>query len=405
MGENMTLRAKQSRKDSFILYACLLVYIVYAMRGGFYTSGSSLSKMCVVVGVLIGWCFFFREMGRALSKTMTKVHCLMIFYVTLSWVVSDRYVHGGIGEMIGTRPTLDFLKCFLYANLTFYTVFALARSYNLTSRILFVWGCAIGVVTVVGMFSARELVLAALDYDANGVQMAVGYVFATLMPYAFLVKGKFLRLAFGVVFLAFSILSAKRGAFILSTLLFCYMYYKTFIKCENGLNWKWLAVGLVVFALIAAGVYTYIAGDDFLMARFEKTLEGDASNREDMYPALANYVLNRQSFVALLFGEGMIQTVRILGNYAHNDWFESMIDFGIPYTILLVVYIMCIYRLWRSRYNPYKEATFAMLVSFVFKSIVSMGVYSLEFYVVFALLGFVYYQTWQNRQRYLLRKI
>lgn len=374
---------------TYFSYIILLLYIIYDMRGVIYPSGSFLSRSMVVAVIACGLCCMFSNMNKLACYKLPQVHIWLICIITFYWIISPSEVRGSVGEAIGTRPTWDFLKCFLYANLSFYT-FVFIRMYsNIKYKHLVIWALTIAVFCFIQMNTHRAQVIYEALYDMKGVQLAAGYVFAGLLIFAFLIEKTSYKVCVSTALLIIVFFSAKRGAIILGSVLYIWSVYKTITLRSQKLKFWNIIVALGIIAIVSYGIMDYVSNDDFLMGRLEKTLEGDASHREDMYPAMMKILLTSNLF-NLIFGHGMIQSVRLIGNYAHNDWFETGIDFGIVVLFLLGLFFYRFFLFCKSTDDPKKSVVYMILFYFVFKSFVSMGVYSLDSYLPFALLGYIY---------------
>ena len=72
-----------------------------------------------------------------------------------------------------------------------------------------------------------------------------------------------------------------------------------------------------------------------------------ASGREDSYTFIWNYFLNKLdsgNYLNCIFGEGANASVRITGNYAHNDWLEILTNQGIFGIIIYSIYWLKYYK-------------------------------------------------------------
>jgi O-antigen ligase len=87
-------------------------------------------------------------------------------------------------------------------------------------------------------------------------------------------------------------------------------------------------MSLIVFLLLIYFSYIVILQNDFLISRFIQAKEGNLSGRTELYSSLWMYYKN-SDIKNLLFGYGFAQSIRFVGNTAHNDWLEILIGQGI----------------------------------------------------------------------------
>lgn len=377
-----------NRKKTYT-WLCLLPYVVYSMRGGFYTSGGTLSRSMVLVVMLMGLYFTAYCMVHYYNRfgTFMKCHLFMVLFAMLSWLLSDGVVYG---SYVGRVTTLDFMKNFLYPNLSFYTFYFLNKKFNLSAKTLLTWAVLIGIGTYFNMLYERATRLSALTWEAESTQIALGYTFAIMIPYAYFIKRPYLRMAVAFVLFLITVFSAKRGAMVLGAMLLVVCYYYTFMIGNKWRKGKMLFMGLAVAVIGVFFAWNYISQNDFVMNRLAKMEEGDASGRDVMYARMIDYCLNLPDVFKFLFGGGVIHTVRVIGDYAHNDWLESFIDFGIFYTMAYFAFLVGLFREARRAKTEYRYIILSVALGLVFKSILSMGIYSMDQFLNFMLLVCVF---------------
>lgn len=337
-----------------------------------------------------------------LKRSVFRPHFFLVFFYLVSWLFSDKEVFGRIGEAIGYTTTLDSLKSFLYANVTFYIFYLLTRKGMLTAKKLIFFAVLLTVVSYVNMVNNRIILMNMLEYEAQGMQMATGYVFTALLIYSLLIENVKYRMLYMLPLLIFAMISAKRGAIVLAFILLVFILYYTYVAQSNKIKMKNIFALIVVLSVAALFVVDFISNNDFLMNRLDKTLEGDASNRQDMYPLLFSIISSPESIFHIFIGRGPAQTVNLIGNYAHNDWFEAMIDFGIIFVIAMFVFYYRMFKYSVSTSVEYKTIIRLCLIYLLFKSFISMGILSLESYIVMALMGYTLAKIEKNETRIII---
>lgn len=120
---------------------------------------------------------------------------------------------------------------------------------------------------------------------------------------------------------------------------------------------------------------SFMEQSEFMTQRVNATLKGDSSARDTLYSYLWNAWLN-SDIIHQLFGYGISQTVTIVGNYAHNDWLEILIDYGLLGVVLYATIIIKLFK-YRKNLNYNKGAkvcyTSIMLI-WMMKTLFSMGI-------------------------------
>lgn len=199
-------------------------------------------------------------------------------------------------------------------------------------------------------------------------------VFVMLLPSLMLIEYPILSYAIAGVCIFFLMDSTKRGNIVAAVLPLLLLLYRTF---QNN---KKSVIGLSIF-LICMGfagnwIYNLILDNDRLLERYQETLEGNSSHRDIIYVAMWKLWSQSESIIKQLFGYGYDGTVLFGGyeKYAHNDWLEILVDFGL---FGLVIYINIFIGLFKNikKCNDltYKLALIALLYVWLIKATVSMG--------------------------------
>ena len=121
----------------------------------------------------------------------------------------------------------------------------------------------------------------------------------------------------------------------------CFLYYLYAVvgtKSKKGLRYTWFAV--IVFVGVYFVIDYLMANSEYFWVRVEVTQEGSSSHRDELYLAAWQVFINSEP-INMLFGHGANSTASLIGNGAHNDWLELLIDCGIVTVLLYLVYWIC----------------------------------------------------------------
>lgn len=170
--------------------------------------------------------------------------------------------------------------------------------------------------------------LFALTSTREGVTLNVGYSFLELLPLILLldIKPSFQFLVF-ILCLVFIVLCVKRGAIIIGA--FCYILF-ILSKIKSGRN-----VRVYIFLSLISLIFIYyyleytMANNAYFQHRIEQTIDGNSSNRDQIYSTFWNHFISEQNIFKFMFGNGANSTLTIGINYAHNDWLEIAINNGL----------------------------------------------------------------------------
>ena len=175
------------------------------------------------------------------------------------------------------------------------------------------------------------------------------YVVLSLFPvFAFYRKNTLLF--FTLLLLSFLLVlsGGKRCAILLGCV--C-IFYTQLMAFKNVKKSK------IIFVLIAYIIVFYIAwlffndlmeNNRHFSRRIREISEGEASNREVMYPLYFSFFLNSNLF-HFIFGHCALGTCHYLGLMAHNDWLEMAINMGLLGFFSLLAYWISIYKLWLTK--------------------------------------------------------
>ena len=115
---------------------------------------------------------------------------------------------------------------------------------------------------------------------------------------------------------------------------------------------------------------------------------GNSSGRDTLYARLWNYYRQETTLGQFFFGNGAMSTVRLVGNYAHNDWLELLICQGLLGAGIYALYFMTLFMQFLSFRRKdsvcYNILGMLLLIMFV-SSVFSMSYNSLSLSVTICL--------------------
>ena len=221
----------------------------------------------------------------------------------------------------------------------------------------------------------RELVRGS---DRDEFTNNVGYIFVFMFPLIILLKkNKMLQYALASYVFYYIIISMKRGAILIGVL--CLMYFIYYMWSSSSYRERIL---FILLSIVAGFVVIDFLSDLYseslyFQARVDQTLAKDGSGRESFYPRLIDYFLYETSFWEFYFGSGANTSVKINGNYAHNDWLELLVNQGIFGVVLYLIYFMFVFRtvvsLRRNVPQNIWSAFFLLSIILIVKSLFSMS--------------------------------
>ncbi|MGM9860226.1 MAG: O-antigen ligase family protein [Muribaculaceae bacterium] len=197
--------------------------------------------------------------------------------------------------------------------------------------------------------------------------------FLMLLPSIFITRHKLLSFSAFCICIIFIISSVKRGnivAAIIPSLLYVLYIFKDSKK--SLLNIILVLAGCIVIGL---WVNNYVSQNEYFQYRYEATLEGKSSGRDVIYSIMWDLWYNKANDLQKLFGYGFDGTIinNPEGHYAHNDWLEILVDYGIIGIISYIAMFVTLWHVFRKKHGRVcKTVFFSIFTILGIKSTVSM---------------------------------
>ena len=224
----------------------------------------------------------------------------------------------------------------------------------------------------------------------------IAYMFVTLVPFVyFYYKKPLLQYIIILTLLVFVILGVKRGAILVFLVS---VVYFLFAKLKTGSNKKTVNVLLAAMLLLFAISFVQyrLAVSEYLNLRVEQTAEGATSGRDILYKAIWNEVSQETNLLTFIFGRGANSTIGIAGNYAHNDWLETLCNNGALGAVILGYFFLILFKLLfvvkRNLPSYYFDSFFTLFLIVSMKSVFSMSIQNMEISTTM-LLGYIVYKS------------
>ena len=152
-----------------------------------------------------------------------------------------------------------------------------------------------------------------------------------------------------------------------------------------------LFIFIVLFVLGSYFVYKWTVNNEYLLLRYEKTIEGDSSQRDVIYSNAWNLWYHSENFSNTLFGYGFDATINnpaMGGSRAHNDWLEILVDYGLIGALLyLLVFISFVVQITKTKSKVTRLVLYSSLSIWFLKSLYSMGFSEGNMYLLMISLG------------------
>lgn len=362
---------KNKSHSSIFWYIIPVLYSLYYLQGYLYERGpiSLISiSLLLILGIIFCLKTFFLDKFRPRPLTIIFVFLLL---VSFSYLISPKFVFSR-NELFPLSTFIQY-KDFLIFFLAIFTGYQIGLKSQLKGKQLLLCCCVFFTLAVIQYIRLHATLHELFQRDE--ITNNAGYFFVALLPFFILLlkDSKILGWAFIIASLCFIVYTFKRGAIVVSAVIL--LYISVFGNSKNKISVKSILFATLTMFISVAFFLKFMAQSDFMQKRVNATLQGDSSNRDQLYGNLWDYWLNSDIFNQL-FGHGISQTVNIAGNYAHNDWLEILIDYGLIGVFLYASILISLfkYRGHLNYENSLKVCYTSIMLIWIMKTLFSMGI-------------------------------
>lgn len=341
----------------------------------------NLAIICMI-GNLLYFLFPFPAIVWRLSFVLLSLYCVYEDYIRygFSGIEKAILIFTGLNliyffvSYLWSNPSTTTLGNTLYALLAFVMFAFLGKEGILTQKFILVSALSLTVAAIPSFFNAQQLALAKLASGGDETTVNASTIFLMLLPLLFCLRNRVVSLVLFCVCLFFLISGAKRGnilAAVIPAVLYAWMLYK-----ENKRNVFKISVLIIAIVAIALWIKGLVLSDEYLLRRLEQTLEGNTSGRDVIYSTMWDMWYGVGSIVNLLFGYGYNGTFLYspMHKFAHNDWLEILVDFGLLGALFYAAIFIAFARLYFRLDRGYPRLVCIAIVSVWFmKTLYSMG--------------------------------
>ena len=341
----------------------------------------NLAIFCMI-GNLLYFLFPFPAIVWRLSFVLLSLYCVYEDYIRygFSGIEKAILIFTGLNliyffvSYLWSNPSTTTLGNTLYALLAFVMFAFLGKEGILTQKFILVSALSLTVAAIPSFFNAQQLALAKLASGGDETTVNASTIFLMLLPLLLCLKKRMVSLVLYCICLFFLITGAKRGntlAAIIPSILFLWMLFK-----ENKKNVFKISLLVIAVAAIAVWAKDMVLSDDYLLSRYVQTLEGNTSGRGVIYSTMWNMWSGSDNIVNLLFGYGYNGTFLYspMHKFAHSDWLEILVDFGLLGALFYAAIFISFARLYFRLDRGYARLACIAIVSiWLMKTIYSMG--------------------------------
>jgi len=370
-------------KTSFHVY--LLLWIVYSLNGILYPPASILARLSLLI-------IFLMSTMDALVVIMKFDKCSYIKglnFLLLVFTVYGLYFIFIDKEVIITKhnevvPHYVWLKTIYIALLPFYSFLKYSIKGCITKKTLIKLLPILLILCIVKFVENQYNLQDDMAMDQEGVTNNMGYHFVALLPFVFLLdKNKIQQYALLLFIFAFTLLSVKRGAILISVLCILWFLFNN-IRYSNKRHKLYVILGAIIIgAVLGLIVLSFIRNNAYFSYRLEDTMSGDSSERDWMYSFMIEWYLDNNTITGLLLGNGPYTSIKLMGLPAHNDWLEIALAQGLLGIIVYVIYwfslLKTALKLKKKEFNNAFCISVTFFIIYFVKTFFSMSYSSIPF--------------------------
>lgn len=322
--------------------------MLYYLQGTLYAYGSILAKLILVILLFVSFINLIRALRNGAPKYLLMVTFLIILFII--YTPYNALIENG--WMFPSLNPYNFTKNVFISLLPIFSYYWYAKRGLLTENLIKTWLWIFLPVAIASFYREQNARLAmALEEGSKRIEFTnnTGYLFVSLFPLLCFYKNRTLIQYLVMALLTFFIIiSMKRGA------IFTGAVCIPLIIINSLSNSRWtkrifvVVLSIILVFIIHGYIQHMFETSDFFNQRFQKTIEGDSSNRDFIYNVLWNKFTTNTSVLEFFFGKGLNSTLLIVGNGAHNDWLEIAIDIGLLGLITYIIYWYVFIKTWKN---------------------------------------------------------
>lgn len=372
------------KQDKFFFNTLLIIVPLYFLQGWLFDHGSLISQGIAAIWLLIDLVYLYKYNNSKIWEPIGRSFALFWLLNTITWLLAPFFASYS-NHTVGWIGTYSVYKNISLVFLTYFPFYYFSYKKSIGEKQLKKLVLLSLICLVAAFFiSARE---SAYNLGRDEVTNNGSYYLVVIIPLIGLFFDKFIEYIFIGGILVLVLIGAKRGALLCAAVeffLFLYFYSKSTRISRSPIRYVWLVIAVSIIVYIGKDIFQ---GTDYLQQRYDQTISGDSSLRDEIY-SMAFYKFLNQNLFQQLFGNGMSSTLSILGGYAHQDWLELLINNGLLGVILYLFIFINLLSYYRKVHKGLTPMECFILLSatlgWILRSLYSMGYYSVEtsFYVM-----------------------
>lgn len=341
-----------------ICHFYLIVVLLCALNGILYSGGGFIAQALQYVLILMSLYYAaYANLKYKLPVYFKGLNMLLIMFTIYGFLLLIKGEELMVRSVFLKIANTEFLKSIYKSLLPVYPFYVFTKQGLLKESTIKWWLFIFLVLAIRTFFRSQAYMLAeALERGSSAEEFTnnVGYTFLALLP-ALVVfyKKPVIQYLVIMVCVYFIVMAMKRGAILIGLL--CLVWFMVSNLKRAPRKKKWIIV-TVTIAVVVAGIalVNYMMETSaYFQYRITQTKEGNSSGRDEIFKVFYDHFIHESNPLRFLFGYGANGTLKVGGEFAHNDWLEIATNQGVLGIVVFLVYWICFYVSWRrAKWHP-----------------------------------------------------
>ena len=387
------LKYRINEADLYICLWCLIDIL------GILRVLDSLSVLLLGVAIFIAMRYAIIMTNFRENRFFPALYLLLIMFTVYGMfylIIGDSY---DIGD--GPVNKRTYLINIYKSLLPIFPFYYFSKKKLISEKKLKIWTVFFILICLSAFLKRGEEALTALRESGSqreGVTNNSGYLMLYLIPCIIVYNSKkWLQMSFLILIMVFIVVAMKRGAILISIVCLFFMFSKQFFSMKYRSKLFFLLILIILFIIAYDYLIMYYEQNAYFQERLGASLEGNTSGRDRIDSKAFSYYFDSAGIVKQLIGSGADATLGAVGNYAHNDWIEILINQGIMGVLVFLYYIIGLFYIWRKSKSNLEAYMAIGLYGCIFfcKTFFSMSYADVPIY---ATVIFSYYLSVSNKK-------
>lgn len=369
------------------------LWCIYMLQDVLYPSGI-INQVLQLIILLWSMTALFKFMADSKEYSYSSVLKATLLLIVMYVIYGTIYIM--FGNPTSNLDTSYYLQSALNSLVPIFLFYELTMNGKLTSDRIRIYLPILLIVCILLYYKTENQML--LKKGGEEITNNAGYFFVPLIPFLFFYsKRPILQFAFLGVILLYVFMGMKRGAILIGVLGTMVLLYANLKNSSRGTKFLFAILTIIIVVGISKYIDYMMNNSAYFMIRYEETIEGNTSGREDIYKMLWNTLLLEQSPFSFYLGRGANSTLTIMEKVAHQDWLETFCNNGLLGVIILFVFFYIFGKnAWESRYCFSRMMFFSFVTLFITtfcKTLFSMSIQNLDLPITMLLGYFAFWMT------------